>query len=148
QEAVVCAAIMLTGENSRLVSRAVHEQLEKIQQKLPSGIEIRNLYDRSRLVNRTIGTVEKNLAEGALLVVVILFLLLGNWRAALIVGLAIPSSMLIAMTGMVRLNIPGNLMSLGAIDFGLIIDGAVVMVENILRHLAEKQRQLGRAPTL
>jgi cobalt-zinc-cadmium resistance protein CzcA len=148
QEAVVCAAIMLTGENSRLVSQAVGERLKEIQRRLPPGIELRSLYDRSHLVNRTIRTVEINLTEGALLVVVILFLLLGNWRAALIVALAIPLSMLFAMLGMVRLGLPGNLMSLGAIDFGLIIDGAVVMVENILRHLGEKQHKLGRVLTV
>jgi cobalt-zinc-cadmium resistance protein CzcA len=144
QEGLIGAAIMLAGENSRLVARSVREKLEMIQQKLPSDIVVKPVYDRADLVNRTIQTVEKNLAEGALLVVVILFLMLGNWRAAVIVALAIPLSMLVAMTGMVRWGISGNLMSLGAIDFGLIIDGAVVMVENILRHIAEKQKQLGR----
>jgi cobalt-zinc-cadmium resistance protein CzcA len=144
QEGLVGAAIMLAGENSRLVARAVREKLELIQQKLPSNIVIKPVYDRADVVNGTIRTVEKNLVEGALLVVVILFLMLGNWRAAVIVALAIPLSMLFAMTGMVRWGISGNLMSLGAIDFGLIIDGAVVMVENILRHIAEKQKQMGR----
>jgi cobalt-zinc-cadmium resistance protein CzcA len=144
QEGLIGAAIMLAGENSRLVARSVREKLDMIQQKLPSDIVVKPVYDRADLVNRTIQTVEKNLAEGALLVVVILFLMLGNWRAAVIVALAIPLSMLVAMTGMVRWGISGNLMSLGAIDFGLIIDGAVVMVENILRHVAEKQKQLGR----
>ncbi len=144
QEGLVGAAIMLAGGNSRLVARVVREKLEMIQQKLPSDIVVKPLYDRADLVNRTIWTVEKNLIEGALLVVVILFLMLGNWRAAVIVALAIPLSMLFAMTGMVRWGISGNLMSLGAIDFGLIIDGAVVMVENILRHIAEKQKNLGR----
>ena len=134
EEALIGAAIMTAGENSRLVSRAVGAKLKDIQEKLPAGVEIHTLYDRSDLVNRTIRTVEKNLAEGALLVVVVLFLLLGNFRGALIVALAIPLSMLFAMIGMVEFHIPGNLMSLGAIDFGLIIDGAVVMVENILRH--------------
>ena len=148
EEALVGAAIMLVGENSRLVARAVREKLEQIQTKLPPGVIVRPLYDRSELVNRTIGTVETNLFEGAVLVVVILFLLLGNWRAALIVALAIPLSMLFAMTGMVRLGLSGNLMSLGAIDFGLIIDGAVVMVENIVRHLGEKQHKLGRPLTV
>jgi len=147
EESLLGAAIMTAGENSRLVSRAVGEKLKEIQAKLPPGVEIHTLYDRSDLVDRTIRTVEKNLAEGALLVVVVLFLLLGNFRGALIVTLAIPLSMLFAMTGMVALGIPGNLMSLGAIDFGLIIDGAVVMVENIIRHLGEKQRKLGRALT-
>ena len=133
EEALVGAAIMLSGETSRTVALAVREKLRQIQTKLPQGIEIKPLYDRSNLVNRTIRTVEKNLIEGALLVIVVLLLLLGNWRAALIVALAIPLSMLFAVLGMARFGISGNLMSLGAIDFGLIIDGAVVMVENILR---------------
>lgn len=144
QESLVGAAIMLSGENSRLVAKAVQVRLEEIQEKLPQGIEIKALYDRSSLVNRTINTVEKNLAEGALLVVVVLFLLLGNWRAAIIVALVIPLSMLFAITGMVQWRMSGNLMSLGAIDFGLIIDGAVVMVENIVRRLGEKQHAIGR----
>src|SRR5690606_17230907 len=130
-----------------LVAKAVRERLAEIQPKLPHGVVIRALYDRSNLVSRTIATVEKNLAEGALLVVVVLFALLGNFRAAFIVALVIPLSMLIAMTGMVRYHISGNLMSLGAIDFGLIIDGAVVMVENIVRHLGERQHALGRILT-
>lgn len=148
REALVGATIMLAGENSRLVARAVRAKLDEIQPKLPHGVVIRTLYDRSNLVSRTIATVEKNLAEGALLVVVVLFALLGNFRAAFIVALVIPLSMLIAMTGMVRYHISGNLMSLGAIDFGLIIDGAVVMVENIVRHLGERQHALGRTLTL
>ena len=147
EESLLGAAIMTAGENSRLVSRAVSTKLAEIQLKLPPGVEIHTLYNRSELVDRTIRTVEKNLAEGALLVVVVLFLLLGNIRGALIVALAIPLSMLFAMFGMVKFHIPGNLMSLGAIDFGLIIDGAVVMVENILRHLGEKQHKLGRRLT-
>ena len=147
REALVGAAIMLVGENSRLVAQAVREKLSEIQEKLPAGVVIRPLYDRSDLVNRTIATVERNLVEGALLVVVVLFLLLGNWRAALIVALVIPLTMLMAMTGMVQWKLSGNLMSLGAIDFGLIIDGAVVMVENIVRHLGEKQHALGRRLT-
>jgi len=147
EETVLGMAIMLTGENSRIVAQAVRARLNEIQEKLPPGIEIRTVYDRSDLVNRTIHTVEKNLFEGAILVVVVLFALLGNFRAAFIVALAIPLSMLFAMTGMVRENISGNLMSLGAIDFGLIIDGAVVMVENIVRHLGHKQQQLRRKLT-
>jgi cobalt-zinc-cadmium resistance protein CzcA len=147
REALVGAAIMLVGENSRLVAQAVREKLAEIQEKLPAGVVIRALYDRSDLVNRTIATVERNLAEGALLVVVVLFLLLGNWRAAIIVALVIPLAMLMAMTGMMQWKLSGNLMSLGAIDFGLIIDGAVVMVENIVRHLGEKQHALGRRLT-
>ncbi|HRX56268.1 MAG TPA: efflux RND transporter permease subunit, partial [Verrucomicrobiales bacterium] len=147
KEALVGATIMLVGENSRLVAKSVRSKLDEIQEKLPVGVVIRPLYDRSELVNRTIHTVEKNLAEGALLVVVVLFALLGNWRAALIVAMVIPLSMLFAMTGMVQWKLSGNLMSLGAIDFGLIIDGAVVMVENIVRHLGEKQHALGRRLT-
>src|SRR5439155_14103485 len=104
-------------------------------------------YDRSLLIDRTIDTVRKNLCEGAILVVVILLALLGNWRAALIVAMAIPLSFLFALTSMARLGISGNLMSLGAIDFGLIIDGAVVIVENIVRQLGLRQHQLGRALT-
>ena len=147
-EALIGATIMLAGENSRLVAQAVRAKLADIQPKLPQGVVIRALYDRSDLVSRTIATVEKNLAEGALLVVVVLFALLGNFRAAFIVALVIPLSMLFAMTGMVRWHISGNLMSLGAIDFGLIIDGAVVMVENIVRHLGERQHALGRRLTV
>ncbi|RBP38592.1 cobalt-zinc-cadmium resistance protein CzcA [Roseimicrobium gellanilyticum] len=147
KESLVGAAIMLAGENSRLVAKAVRARLDEIQEKLPHGVVIRPLYDRSELVNRTIATVEKNLAEGALLVVVVLFLLLGNWRAAFIVALVIPLSMQFAISGMVQWHLSGNLMSLGAIDFGLIIDGAVVMVENIVRHLGERQHELGRKLT-
>ena len=143
-EAVIGAAIMLTGENSRIVSKAVGARLREIQEKLPEGVIIKPLYDRSDLVNATIGTVEKSLFEGALLVVVVLMFMLGNWRAACIVALAIPLSMFVAVTGMVETHVSGNLMSLGAIDFGLIIDGAVVIVENIIRHLAEQQQQAGR----
>ncbi|RYD19614.1 MAG: efflux RND transporter permease subunit, partial [Verrucomicrobiaceae bacterium] len=147
EEALIGAAIMLAGENTRLVAQSVRVKLEEIQEKLPHGVNIRTVYDRSELVNRTIHTVEKNLFEGAVLVIVVLFLLLGNFRAAFIVALVIPLSMLFAMTGMVRLGLSGNLMSLGAVDFGLIIDGAVVMVENIVRHLGEKQHALGRKLT-
>jgi cobalt-zinc-cadmium resistance protein CzcA len=148
EEALVGAAIMLAGENTRLVAHSVGEKLKEIQTKLPQGVRVRARYDRSELVDRTLGTVERNLTEGALLVVVILLLLLDNWRAAVIVALAIPLSMLFAITGMVRFGVSGNLMSLGAIDFGLIIDGAVVMVENIVRHLGQHQRLLSRALTV
>ena len=147
EEAIIGAAIMLAGENTRLVAQAVRAKLEEIQEKLPAGISIKTVYDRSELVDRTIHTVEKNLFEGAVLVIVVLFALLGNFRAAFIVALVIPLSMLFAMTGMVKLGLSGNLMSLGAVDFGLIIDGAVVMVENIVRHLGEKQHALGRKLT-
>lgn len=147
EECVLGVALMLAGDNSRLVANRVAEKLKEIQTKLPAGVQIIPVYDRTVLVDKTIATVEKNLFEGAILVVVVLLLLLGNWRAALIVALAIPLSLLFAMTGMVNGKISGNLMSLGAIDFGLIIDGAVVMVENIVRHLAEKQHQLRRRLT-
>ncbi len=147
EECVLGAALMLAGENSRLVARAVDAKLREIQERLPEGVVITPVYDRTVLVDQTIGTVKKNLFEGAVLVVVILLLLLGNWRGAIIVSLAIPLSLLFAMTGMVEGRIAGNLMSLGAIDFGLIVDGAVVMVENIVRHLAEKQQQVGRRLT-
>lgn len=147
KEAVIGTAVMLLGENSRTVSIAVADRIAEIQKKLPEGIAIETLYNRSNLVDATIHTVEKNLFEGAIFVVVVLLLMLGNFRAALIVAFAIPLSMLFAFTGMVANDISGNLMSLGAIDFGLIIDGAVVMVENIVRHLAEKQKALGRKLT-
>ncbi len=146
-EAVLGGALMLTGENSRLVAKRVDAKLREIQTKLPAGVKIIPVYDRTVLVDRTIHTVETSLFEGAILVVVVLLVMLGNWRAALIVALAIPLSLLFAMTGMVQGRVSGNLMSLGAIDFGLIIDGAVVMVENIIRHLAEKQHRLGRRLT-
>ncbi len=147
KEAVIGTTMMLTGENSRTVAGRVKARLAEIQEKLPDGVEIQTQYDRAELVGRTIGTVEKNLFEGAALVVLVLLLLLGNWRAALIVACAIPLAFLFALTGMERFGISGNLMSLGAIDFGLIIDGAVVIVENIVRQLGQKQHQLGRALT-
>ena len=147
EETVLGSALMLAGENSRIVAKAVAEKLKEIQPKLPAGVEIIPVYDRTVLVDRTIGTVETSLFEGAILVVVVLLVMLGNWRAAFIVALAIPLSLLFAMTGMVQSKVSGNLMSLGAIDFGLIVDGAVVMVENIIRHLAEKQHKLGRRLT-
>ena len=147
REVVVGTTMMLTGENSRDVAQRVKARIAEIRHKLPAGVEITPEYDRSELVGRTIGTVEKNLFEGALLVVVVLLLLLGNWRAALIVACAIPLSFLFALTGMAHFGISGNLMSLGAVDFGLIIDGAVVIVENIVRQLSERQRHLRRILT-
>ena len=147
EEALLGAALMLAGENSRLVAKRVDDKLKEIQSKLPAGVTIIPVYDRTVLVDRTIRTVETSLFEGAILVVVVLLVMLGNWRAALIVALAIPLSLLFAMTGMVQSGVSGNLMSLGAIDFGLIVDGAVVMVENIVRHLAEKQQRLKRRLT-
>lgn len=143
-EAVVCWVLMLSGANSRLVAQQAHAKLDEIQKKLPQGIVVRAVYDRSELVNHTIGTVERNLSEGAILVIAVLFVLLGNWRASLIVASAIPLSMLFALTGMLRAGVSGNLMSLGAVDFGLIVDGAVVIVENVVRQLGLRQHQLGR----
>jgi len=143
-EAVVGSALMLVGANSRTVAHAVGEKLTAISTTLPEGIRIVPTLDRSQLVVATISTVAKNLAEGALLVIVILFALLGNWRAALIAALVIPLSLLMSAIGMNSLGISGNLMSLGALDFGLIIDGAVIIVENTLRRLAERQHREGR----
>lgn len=147
QECVLGSALMLAGENSRLVAKAVDEKLKELQTKLPEGVKIIPVYNRMTLVDRTIHTVRSSLFEGAILVVVILLIMLGNWRAALIVASAIPLSMLFAITGMVQTRVSGNLMSLGAIDFGLIVDGSVVMVENIIRHIAEKQHHLKRKLT-
>lgn len=144
KEAVLGTAMMLSGENSRIVARRVGEAMPRIQGQLPPGMEVRVLYDRSELVDRTVATVRKNLLEGALLVVAVLLLLLGNWRAALIVSLAIPLSFLAALIGMWRGGVSGNLMSLGAIDFGLVIDGAVVMVENVVRRIGIREGVLGR----
>ncbi len=147
EECVLGSALMLAGENSRLVAKAVAEKLKELETKLPKGVKIIPVYDRTKLVDRTIHTVESSLFEGAILVVAVLLLMLGNWRAAIIVALAIPLSMLFAITGMLQGRVSGNLMSLGAIDFGLIVDGAVVMVENIIRHMAEKQHELKRRLT-
>ncbi len=147
REAVLGSALMLAGENSRIVTKRVAEKLKSLGDKLPPGVEITTVYDRTELVERTIQTVEKNLFEGAILVMAVLFFLLGNWRAALIVSAAIPLSFLFAITGMVQTRLSGNLMSLGAVDFGLIIDGAVVMVENIVRRIGLKQHAMGRVLT-
>ncbi|MFM1943126.1 MAG: Cobalt-zinc-cadmium resistance protein CzcA [Verrucomicrobiota bacterium] len=144
EETVLGTAMMLAGQNSRVVAERVKARLAEIRGKLPEGIEVEIQYDRSGLIDRTIGTVKSNLFEGAVLVVAVLLFMLGNWRAALIVATAIPLSFLFALTGMARFGISGNLMSLGAIDFGLIIDGAVVIVENIVRQLGERQHKLGR----
>ena len=144
EEVVLGTVFMLIGENSRTVSRAVAARLEEAAKSLPPGVRAEAVYDRTRLVDRTIKTVEKNLLEGALLVVVVLFLLLGNIRAALITAAIIPLSMLLTLTGMVRAGVSGNLMSLGALDFGLIVDGAVIIVENCLRRFGQEQHRLGR----
>jgi cobalt-zinc-cadmium resistance protein CzcA len=147
-EVVVGTALMLLGENSRTVAAAVDTKMQEVARSLPPHIRAKTVLNRSKLVNATIKTVEKNLAEGALLVIAVLFLLLGNLRAALITALAIPLSMLMTAIGMVRAGVSGNLMSLGALDFGLIVDGAVIIVENCLRRLAERQHALGRLLTL
>ena len=146
-ETVVGSALMLVGANSRTVARGVGDKLKAIEKTLPTGVSAVAVLDRSQLVVATISTVARNLGEGALLVVAILFLLLGNWRAALIATLVIPLSMLMSATGMNAMHISGNLMSLGALDFGLIIDGAVIIVENTLRRLAERQHREGRVLT-
>ena len=143
-EVVMGTVFMLVGENSRTVSKAVAARLGEINRSLPAGLVAHAEYDRTTLVEKTIETVSKNLLEGALLVIVVLLLLLGNVRAALITAAIIPLAMLMAATGMVQNKVSGNLMSLGALDFGLIVDGAVIIVENCLRRLAEEQRRLGR----
>ncbi|MCC2655778.1 MAG: cation transporter [Panacagrimonas sp.] len=148
QEVVLGTVFMLIGENSRQVSRAVGAKLAQIQSSLPRGLEARTVYDRTSLVDKTLGTVRKNLAEGALLVVVVLFLLLGNLRAALVTAMVIPLAMLATITGMVENQVSANLMSLGALDFGLIVDGAVIIVENCMRRLSEAQRDERDALTL
>ena len=148
KETVLGTAFMLIGENSRVVARAVAERLQQVNLSLPEGIVAEAVYDRTTLVDKTLKTVQKNLFEGALLVIVVLFLLLGNIRAALITALVIPLSMLFAITGMVSNKVSGNLMSLGAIDFGLIVDGAVIVVDNALRRLGLAQQRLGRLLSL
>jgi heavy metal efflux system protein len=146
-EIVLGTAFMLVGENSRTVSIAVDEKVDVIRPGLPEGVTITPVYNRTNLVDATIKTVEKNLAEGALLVILVLFLLLGNIRAALLTAAVIPLAMLMTITGMVTNKVSGNLMSLGALDFGLIVDGAVIIVENCLRRFSEAQHQLGRLLT-
>ncbi len=148
EEVVVGTAIMLIGANSRTVAAAVDAKMAEVQRSLPTGIKAKPVLNRTKLVDATIRTVEKNLLEGAILVVVVLLLLLGNVRAALICASAIPLSMLMTATGMVQNGVSGNLMSLGAIDFGLIVDGAVIIVENCLRRLGERQHHEGRLLTL
>ena len=143
-EVVVGTALMLIGENSRTVAKAVGEKLEAIEKSLPVGVKVTPALDRSKLVNATIATVQRNLFEGALLVAIALFFLLGNVRAALIAVLIIPISFLMTGIGMNILGVSGNLMSLGALDFGLIVDGAVIIIENCLRRLAERQHGEGR----
>ncbi len=148
QETVLGTAFMLLGENSRVVAKQVAERLQLVNASLPDGVVAEAVYDRTGLVDKAIATVQKNLFEGAVLVIVVLFALLGNFRAALIAALVIPLSMLFAITGMTTNRVSGNLMSLGAIDFGIIVDGAVIIVENSLRRLGMAQQQHGRLLTL
>lgn len=143
-EAVVGTALMLIGSNSRTVSQAVDVKLKEINKTLPSDIEAKSVLNRTKLVNATIKTVSSNLFEGALLVIAVLFIFLGQFRAALITAMVIPLSMLMTATGMVQSKISGNLMSLGALDFGLIVDGAVIITENCLRRLTQRQHLEGR----
>jgi cobalt-zinc-cadmium resistance protein CzcA len=147
REVVLGTVFMLIGENSRAVSQAVDARMRAINRSLPPGVVARTVYDRTVLVDKAIATVRKNLIEGAALVVAVLFLFLGNIRAALITALVIPLSMLFTFTGMVTNRVSANLMSLGALDFGIIIDGAVVIVENCVRHLAHVQAAAGRSLT-
>ena len=147
KETVIGTTMLLIGDNSRTAAQRVAAKLEEIGRSLPDGVVARALYDRTKLVDATIWTVEKNLLEGALLVVVVLFLILGNFRAAFVTACVIPLSMLFTVTGMVENRISANLMSLGAIDFGIIVDGAVIVVENCLRLLAEEQHRRGRILT-
>ncbi|MEY3584495.1 MAG: hypothetical protein RJA48_1578, partial [Verrucomicrobiota bacterium] len=147
QEVVLGTVFMLVGENSREVSTRVADRLVKVNESLPAGVVAQAVYNRSTLVDSTIRTVQANLVEGALLVIFTLFILLGNLRAALITAAVIPLSMLFTMTGMATNKVSGNLMSLGALDFGLIVDGAVIIIENCLRRFAKEQGRLGRLLT-
>lgn len=148
KEVVMGTVHMLVGENSRLVSQAAAKKLQEISRSLPKGVIATPVYDRTTLVEKTIHTVAKNLIEGAALVIVVLLLFLGNVRAALIAAFVIPLSMLFTFTGMVTNHVSANLMSLGAIDFGIIVDGAIVIVENSIRRVAHEQMRLGRELTL
>ena len=147
KEVVLATAHMLIGENSRVVSRAIIQKLEDINRNLPQGVVATPVYDRTVLVDRSIRTVSTNLLEGAILVIAVLFLFLGNMRAAFIAALVIPLSMLFTFTGMVANHVSANLMSLGALDFGIIVDGAIVIIENSVRRLAHEQKRLGRTLT-
>ena len=146
-EVVLGTVFMLVGQNSRDVARATAAQVIEVQKSLPKGVVIRAVYDRTSLVERTIATVQKNLLEGAILVIAVLFALLGNFRAALLAAMVIPLSMLLTATGMVITKTSANLMSLGALDFGLIVDGAVIIVDNCLKRFGEAQHRLGRLLT-
>jgi len=148
KELVIGTTFMLIGGNSRTVSAAVDAKMREIKKSLPPSVEVETILNRTTLVDATIKTVATNLTEGALLVILVLFALLGNFRAALITAMVIPIVMLLLATGMIASHISANLMSLGALDFGLIVDGAVIITENSLRHLAERQRQLQRELSL
>lgn len=147
REVVLGTVFMLVGENSREVATRVAERLVKVNESLPAGVVTQVVYDRTSLVDSTIRTVKANLFEGALLVIFILFIMLGNLRAALITAAVIPLSMLFTISGMAANKVSGNLMSLGALDFGLIVDGAVIIIENCLRRFAQEQHRLGRLLT-
>ena len=147
QEVVLGTAFLLIGENSHTVSKEVEAKLAEIRRTLPEGVEANTAYNRSTLVNKSISTVATNLFEGAALVIVILFLFLGNLRAALITAAIIPLAMLFTFSGMLANHVSANLMSLGALDFGIIVDGAIVIVENSLRRLAHEQARVGRQLT-
>lgn len=147
QEVVLGTAFLLIGENSHTVSKEVEAKLAEIRRTLPEGVEANTAYNRSTLVNKSINTVATNLFEGAALVIVILFLFLGNLRAALITAAIIPLAMLFTFSGMLANHVSANLMSLGALDFGIIVDGAIVIVENSLRRLAHEQAKVGRQLT-
>lgn len=148
REVVLGTVFMLIGENSRTVSQAVDKKMVEINRSLPTGVHAVTVYDRTVLVDKAINTVKKNLLEGAVLVIAVLFLFLGNIRAAIITAMVIPLAMLFTFTGMVQYHVSANLMSLGALDFGIIIDGAVVIVENCVRRLAHAQEKHGRPLTL
>ncbi len=147
REVILGTVFMLMGENSRIVAQRVAAKMEEVNRTLPPGVIAKTVYDRTTLVDATIATVSHNLAIGAMLVIVILFIFLGNFRAALITACVIPLSMLMTITGMVERGVSGNLLSLGALDFGIIIDGAVIIVENCMRRLAQRQHQVGRVLT-
>lgn len=147
EETVLGIAMMMMGENSKTVAQALDRKMQEVKRSLPAGVVVETVYNRSSLVDKAIKTVAKNLIEGAILVIVILFIFLGNFRAALITACIIPLSMLFTITGMAEQKISANLMSLGALDFGIIVDGAVVIVENCIRRLAEAQHVKGRLLT-
>ncbi len=148
REVVMSTVFMLIGENSRTVAYAVGEKLKEINAGLPEGIEAKAVYDRTKLVDKTLDTVWTNLLEGAILVIVVLFLLLGNIRAAFLTALVIPFAMLMTVTGMVQTRVSANLMSLGALDFGLLVDGAIIIVENCLRRLSQAAGGESETPSL